>query len=95
MINQEVEIGNKKYQYINEKLGRKAPMIVIKGEVGYIMCGYLNIDAANSLGDTAVRVTGVNDINDVLNSQVNSCTDNAARLGIKPGDKIMDIIGKL
>ena len=70
-------------------------MIVIKGETGYVMCGYLNIDAANSLGDVAVRVTGVNDINDVLNSQVNSCTDNAAKLGIKQGDKIMDIIGKL
>jgi uncharacterized protein YunC (DUF1805 family) len=95
MINQEIEVGNKKYQYINEKLGKKAPMIIVKGETGYIMCGYLNLDAANSLGDVAVRVTGVNDINDVLNSQVNSCTENAAKLGIKAGDKIMDIIDKL
>ena len=56
MINQEIEVGNKKYQYINEKLGKKAPMIIVKGETGYIMCGYLNLDAANSLGDVAVRV---------------------------------------
>ncbi len=95
MINQEIEIKGKKYIYINEKLGKKAPMVIIKGETGYIMCGYLNIEAANSLGDVAVRVTGVNDVNDVLNSTVNSCTDAAGKLGIKSGDKIMDIIEKL
>ncbi len=95
MINQEVNIKNKKFTYINEKLGKKAPLVILKGDTGYIMCGYLNIDAANSLGDIAVRVSGVNDIDDVLNSKVNSCTDNAKNLGIKPGDNIMDIIDKL
>ncbi|KQB35949.1 hypothetical protein AOG54_08325 [Acidiplasma aeolicum] len=80
---------------MNVKLGTKAPMVVLKGETGYIMCGYLNIDAANAMGDIAVRVTGVNDINDVLNSKVNSCSQRALELGIKPGDNIMDVIDKL
>ncbi len=95
MINQEVNIKGKKFIYINEKLGKKAPLVILKGDNGYIMCGYLNIDAANSLGDVAVRVSGVNDIDDVLNSKVNVCTDNAKNLGIKPGDNIMDIIDRL
>ncbi len=95
MIDQEIEIKGRKYRYINEKIGKKAPLIIVKGENGYIMCGYLNIDAANSLGDVAVRVSGVNDINDVLNSSVNACTDSAKELGINPGDNIMDIIQKL
>jgi len=95
MITQEVDIKDKKFLYINEKLGKKAPLVILKGDNGYIMCGYLNIDAANSLGDVAVRVSGVNDIDDVLNSKVNSCTDNAKKLGINPGDNIMDIIDKL
>ncbi|MEM0139486.1 MAG: DUF1805 domain-containing protein [Ferroplasma sp.] len=95
MINQEIEVKGRKYTYINERLGNRAPMVIIKGANGYIMCGYLNIDAANSLGDVAVRVTGVNDANDVLNSTVNACTDAAGALGIKVGDKIIDIIGKL
>lgn len=95
MITQEVNIKDKKFLYINEKLGKKAPLVILKGDNGYIMCGYLNIDAANSLGDVAVRVSGVNDIDDVLNSKVNSCTDNAKKLGINPGDNIMDIIDKL
>ncbi len=95
MITQEVDIKDKKFLYINEKLGKKAPLVILKGDNGYIMCGYLNIDAANSLGDVAVRVSGVSDIDDVLNSKVNSCTDNAKKLGINPGDNIMDIIDKL
>ncbi|MFH1775025.1 MAG: DUF1805 domain-containing protein [Methanobacteriota archaeon] len=32
---------------------------MIKAEKGFVMCGYLNISAANALGDAAVRVTGV------------------------------------
>ncbi|EQB73398.1 MAG: DUF1805 domain-containing protein [Candidatus Thermoplasmatota archaeon] len=95
MINQEIEIKGRKYQYINEKIGKKAPLIILKGENGYIMCGYLNIEAANSLGDVAVRVSGVNDINDVLNTKVNACTDNAKKLGINTGDNIIDIVDKL
>ncbi|HII82051.1 MAG TPA: DUF1805 domain-containing protein [Ferroplasma sp.] len=95
MINQEIEIKGRKYQYINEKIGKKAPLIILKGENGYIMCGYLNIEAANSLGDVAVRVSGVNDINDVLNTKVNACTENAKKLGINTGDNIIDIVDKL
>ena len=95
MINQEIEIKGRKYQYINEKIGKKAPLIILKGENGYIMCGYLNIEAANSLGDVAVRVSGVNDINDVLNTKVNACTDNAKKLGINTGDNIIYIVDKL
>ena len=95
MISQEVVIKNKKYEYINMRLGKKAPLVILKGSTGYIMCAYLNMEAANSLGDIAVKVTGVNDVNDILNSEVNSCSGGAQELGIKPGNRIMDIIDRL
>ncbi len=95
MISQEVIIKDKKYKYVNMKLGENAPLIILKGSTGYIMCGYLNMEAANTLGDIAVRVAGVNDVNDVLNTEVNSCSRRAQELGIKPGDKIIDIIDRL
>ena len=36
----------------------KAPLLLIKGKKGFLMCGYLNIKAAEKLGDAAARVTG-------------------------------------
>lgn len=63
----------------------KAPLPVIKARNGYIMCGYLNMDAANKLGDIAGKVTGVNDFNEMLEKQVVEVSLKARELGINPG----------
>jgi len=34
---------------------QKYPLLVIKAEKGFLMCGYLNVNAAETLGDTAIR----------------------------------------
>ena len=36
-----------------------APLIIMKARKGYVMCGYLNIEMANKLGDIAGKVTEV------------------------------------
>lgn len=64
-----------------------APLLIIKGSKGYMMCGYLNVDVAEKLGDTAVVVTGVREFKDMLNSEVKYVTSKAKELGIREGMK--------
>ncbi|MCL7410272.1 MAG: DUF1805 domain-containing protein [Methanosarcinaceae archaeon] len=61
---------------------QNAPLLVIKAEKGFVMCGYLDIDMADTLGDVAVQVRGVNTFEDVLDAQVVGATQAATDLGI-------------
>jgi uncharacterized protein YunC (DUF1805 family) len=63
----------------------KAPLLLVKAEKGFVMCGYLNIAAASSLGDVAAKVTGVSSFEDVLEAEVMEVTEEARKLGIKEG----------
>lgn len=59
-----------------------APLLVIKAKKGFVMCGYLNMEVANKLGDAAVRVTGVKSFDDVLNAKAVDVSEAAKKLGI-------------
>lgn len=62
-----------------------APLLVIRAGCGFVMCGYLNMDVANKLGDVAVRVTGVKSFEDVLNAKAVDVSEAAKKLGITVG----------
>jgi uncharacterized protein YunC (DUF1805 family) len=62
-----------------------APLLIIKAKRGYVMCGYLNMSAANKLGDVAGRVTGVKSFDDVLAAKVVEASDKAKELGGRDG----------
>ncbi len=62
-----------------------APLLVIRARKGFVMCGYLNIEVANKLGDVAVRVTGVRSFEDVLNAKAVDVSEEAKKLGITTG----------
>jgi uncharacterized protein YunC (DUF1805 family) len=62
-----------------------APLLVIKTGKGFVMCGYLNIEAAEKMGDVAAKVSGVRNFEDVLNAKVNALTSKAKDLGVKEG----------
>ena len=64
---------------------QKYPLLVIRAEKGFLMCGYLNIDAAESLGDTAAKVKGVQSFEDMLKATVVEVTKFASELGVKTG----------
>ena len=64
---------------------KTAPLLLIKTSKGFVMCGYLNIEAAEKMNDTAAKVSGVKTFDDVLNAKVNALTTNAKALGIKEG----------
>ncbi|MCD4800694.1 MAG: DUF1805 domain-containing protein [Methanococcoides sp.] len=64
-----------------------APLLVIKADKGFVMCGYLDTEIAERLGDVAAKVRGVDDLEDVLHAEVIDVTGHAKALGVKPGMK--------
>ncbi len=73
----------------------RAPLLVIRAEKGFVMCGYLNMDIANKLGDVAVRVTGVKTFEDVLNAKAVDVSEAAKKLGITTGMIARDALNKM
>ncbi|MCZ7362405.1 MAG: DUF1805 domain-containing protein [Candidatus Methanoperedens sp.] len=72
-----------------------APLLVIKAKKGFVMCGYLNMEVANRLGDVAVRVTGVKTFEDVLNAKAADVSEAAGRLGISVGMPAKEALMKM
>ena len=86
-----IKVGKK---YINAFLIKLAAknLIVLKGSRGYIMCGYLNLKAAEKFKDVAIKITGIKNIEDALKAAVHSCTSQARKLGIRKGQPIKEVI---
>ena len=59
-------------------------MILITCKRGYLMCGYLNLPAAEKFGDAAVLVGGA-DFDAVLANEIKGATSAAKALGVKEG----------
>ncbi|MDD6310346.1 MAG: DUF1805 domain-containing protein [Firmicutes bacterium] len=59
-------------------------MLVIVGTKGYIMCGYLNQEAAKSFGDVACVISG-KELEDLLDAPVKAVLPEAEKLGIQIG----------
>lgn len=63
------------------------PLVAIIGEKGFVMCGFLNVNAAERLGVAAAMVSGVKTFDDVLDAEVKAVTSKAETKGIKQGMK--------
>ncbi|MFH0815517.1 MAG: DUF1805 domain-containing protein [Methanobacteriota archaeon] len=61
------------------------PLVIVRAKKGYAMCGYLNMAAANKMGDVAAKVFGVRTVEDVLAAKVVEVSTKAAELGAKEG----------
>ena len=72
-----------------------APLLIIQAKKGYIMCGYLNMNAANKLGDIAGKVTGVKTFDDMLNADVVDLSENAKLAGLTQGMNVKDFLNAL
>jgi len=73
----------------------KAPLLILQARKGYLMCGYLNMNTANKLGDIAGRVTGVKTYDDMLNASVTEISENAKKEGLCEGMKGHDFLSNL
>ncbi len=59
------------------------------------MCGYLNMNTANKLGDIAGKVTGVKTFDDMLNATVIEVSENAKKEGLTEGMNAQDFLKNL
>jgi len=64
-----------------------APLVMIIARLGFVCCGFLNIEAAEKLNVAAAMVSGVKNFDDVLNAEVRAVTSKAQAQGIKIGMK--------
>ncbi len=79
-----VDINGKKALGVRIPLDR-APLILIKGEKGFLMCGLLNVEAADALNMACARVSGVKNFEEILKKPVVEVSQAAKALGVEPG----------
>lgn len=91
MRHKKIQVGRKTLQAICFNLSDKN-LIAIRGKRGYIMCGYLNLEAAEKFKEAAVKITGVSTIGQALDAKVHSLTTEAKKLGIHKNQPIRDVL---
>ena len=72
-----------------------APLILLQAKRGYVMCGYLNMSAANKFGDIAGKVTGVKTFDEALNASIVELSENAKKAGFQDGINAREFLNKL
>jgi uncharacterized protein YunC (DUF1805 family) len=87
-----VKVDNKSCQGLRTDLPESPPLLLIIAEKGFVMCGFLNVEAAEKLGVAAAVVSGVKTFEDVLNGQVKAVTTKARSLGVDVGMKGADAL---
>ena len=80
-----VRVGDEKFLGVRVELPDSPPLVLIVTDKGFVMCGFLNIEAAEHLGVAAAMVSGVKTFEDVLNAEVKTTTSKAKSLGVQPG----------
>jgi uncharacterized protein YunC (DUF1805 family) len=94
MIIEQIKLKNQTGIGIKLELNN-APLLIIKVEKGYLMCGYLNINASSKVGDIAARVTGVKSFEDMLNAKVSELSELAHKMGFKEGITGLEFLNSL
>jgi uncharacterized protein YunC (DUF1805 family) len=87
-----VKVGDKTGLGVKVDLPDSPPLLLITAEKGFVMCGFLNTEAAEKLGVAAAVVSGVKSFEDVLNAQVKTATSKAKSLGVEVGMKGVDAL---
>jgi len=72
---------------VRVELPNSPPLLVVIAEKGFVMCGFLNVEAAERLGVAVAMVSGVKTFEDVLNAQVKAATSKAKGFGVDAGMK--------
>ena len=89
------EFEGKSFQGVKSTIPGGPNLLLIKGENGFVMCGYLSSDVAERVGLAAAIVSGVNTFEDVLNAEIKFATSAANNLGVEAGQIVKEVIAKL
>jgi uncharacterized protein YunC (DUF1805 family)/5S rRNA maturation endonuclease (ribonuclease M5) len=92
---EKVALGGSSFLGLKVDLGDIPPLLLLKGDKGFVMCGYLNIESAEKAGAIATVVSGVNSFEDILNAKIKASTGKARALGLEPGKVVRDVINAL
>lgn len=90
-----VEVEGRSFLALKAEMPELPPLLLVVGGKGFVTCGYLNIDVAESLGAAAAVVSGVNSFEDVLNAEIRAATSKAKSLGLEPGKVVRTVLGRL
>jgi len=90
-VSKKIRIGRGYIQAFLTPLQAKN-LILLRGSKGYIMCGYLNLGAAERFKDAAAKISKVSTISQALNSRVMSLTSRARNLGIYKGQPVKEAL---
>ena len=61
------------------------PLMVIRGENGYLACGYIDKKVMEKVGDCGAVVSGVKSLKDMLRARSVYATKKARKLGVRKG----------
>ena len=88
----QLKVDGKTVMGLKVDLPDSPPLVAIFGEKGFVMCGFLNVEAAERLGVIAAVVSGVKTFDDMLSAEVKAVTSKAELKGIKRGMKGQDAV---
>jgi len=80
---------------VRVELPDSPPLLLVIAEKGFVMCGFLNMEAAERLYVAAIMVSGVKTFEDVLNAEVKAATNKAKSLGVEVGMKSAEALKRL
>ncbi|MCD6242742.1 DUF1805 domain-containing protein [Candidatus Bathyarchaeota archaeon] len=92
---EKLDVEGKETLGLKVELPGSPPLLLIVGDKGFIMCGYLNVEVAEKLQVAAAVVSGVKNFDDVLNAEIKAVTSRAKELGINVGLKGKEALKKL
>lgn len=87
-----LQCGEKKLIGVEVDLPNSPPLVVVRGDRGFAMCGLLDVATADRLGLIAVKARGVKSVEELLEKEVDEVSSEASKLGVKPGVKVKDLI---
>lgn len=77
------------------ELPASPPLLLVVAEMGFVMCGFLDVEVAEELDVAAAMVTGVESVEDVLDAEVEAVTSKAETLGVSTGMKSVDALNQM
>ncbi|MDR3307157.1 MAG: DUF1805 domain-containing protein [Endomicrobium sp.] len=92
MTLKEVLLNGKKYWGFEGEIYPGSNLVFIKGSIGFIMCGYLNLETAEKMNNVAAIVTGVKSVDDTLKK---NSTTNAQKIGVVSGISVLETLEKI